>query len=136
MILDAFTYSIIAVVAVLAFVVIRLARSAQNNESENQIMICINCSDNGRATGNGVTLLDVTNVNEFHKGESSDAKNVALEDLPLLAQQYSNKDEPVVIYCGAYYRTIIAEKILRAMGFTDITNINSANKNRYCHQFY
>ena len=35
MILDAFTYSIIAVVAVLAFVVIRLARSAQNNESEN-----------------------------------------------------------------------------------------------------
>lgn len=35
MILDAFTYSIIAVVAILSFVVIRLARSEENNESDN-----------------------------------------------------------------------------------------------------
>jgi hypothetical protein len=36
MILDMFTYSIIAVVAILSFVVIRLARSsAENNESDN-----------------------------------------------------------------------------------------------------
>jgi rhodanese-related sulfurtransferase len=96
-------------------------------------MICINCNDKSRASGNSVTVLDLKNVNEFHKGRSPDAKNVPLEDLPILAQQYSDKDEPVVIYCGAYSRTIIAEKILRAMGFTDITNINSANQNRYCH---
>lgn len=96
-------------------------------------MICINCNNQRRAPGSDVTVLDARNVNEFNKGGLSDVKNVALADLPLLTQQYLKKDEPVVIFCGAYSRTIIAEKILRAMGFTDITNINSTNRNRYCH---
>lgn len=81
----------------------------------------------------GATLLDVRTADEFNSGALPDAKNIPLANLPLLAHDRLDKNKPVLIYCRAGGRAIIAEKILQALGFSDVTNIGSVRHYQNCH---
>ena len=93
----------------------------------------LNCKNIYRTLSSGEILLDVRNKAGFYTGSLANAKNVPLAELPLLAQQYYKKDDPVLIFCHSDNRAIIAEKILQAMGFTDITNMGSTYSYLHCH---
>ena len=110
----------------------------------------LSCDDVRRTLSTGGTLLDVRTTNEFNNGCLANAKNIPLAVLPLLAQQYFERDDPVLIYCHSGNRAImyrkygisqgardggaiIAEKILASLGFTDVTNIGGIHHYQHCH---
>ena len=96
-------------------------------------MSTLNCDGIRQTMLSGATLLDVRTADEFNSGALPDAKNIPLALLPLFAHDRLDKNKPVLIYCRAGGRAIIAEKILQALGFSDVTNIGSVRHYRHCH---
>lgn len=95
-------------------------------------MTQLNCDDIRRTLQSGATLLDVRNIDEFHRGALPNAKNIPLAILPLMAHEHLNKNDPVLIYCHAGGRAMMAEKILAGLGFTSITNIGGMHQYQHC----
>ena len=79
-----------------------------------------------------ISLLDVRNTAEFNRGALPDAKNIPLAILPILAHERMDKDNPVLVYCQAGGRAIMAEKILANLGFTNVTNIGGMHHYQHC----
>ncbi|MBE9559676.1 MAG: rhodanese-like domain-containing protein, partial [Proteobacteria bacterium] len=73
-------------------------------------MSALNCDRVRQTMLSGATLLDVRTADEFNSGALPDAKNIPLAILPLLAHEHLDKNKPVLIYCRAGGRAIIAEK--------------------------
>lgn len=96
-------------------------------------MSALNCDEIRQTMLSGATLLDVRTTDEFNSSALPEAKNIPLANLPLFAHEHLDKDEPVLIYCVSGGRAIIAEKILQALGFSDVTNISSVRHYRHCH---
>lgn len=96
-------------------------------------MTDLTCDDIRQTLAAGATLLDVRTTSEFNTGALPDAKNIPLHILPLLADEHMDKDETVFVYCRSGARSIMAEKILTAIGFSNVTDIGSIHKYQYCH---
>ena len=95
-------------------------------------MTNINCDDIRRTIKSGVTLLDVRNTAEFNSGALPNAKNIPLAILPVVAHEHMDRDNPVLVYCQAGGRSIMAEKILASLGFTNVTNIGGIHHYQHC----
>lgn len=95
-------------------------------------MANLNCEDIRRTLQSGATLLDVRNTAEFNRGALPNAKNIPLAILPILAHERMDKDHPVLVYCQAGGRAIMAEKILASLGFTNVTNIGGMHHYQHC----
>jgi phage shock protein E len=93
----------------------------------------LTCDDIRQTLEDGAVLLDVRNTDEFCSGALPDAKNMPLAILPQLADEHLDRDSPVLVYCGAGARAMMAEKILLGMGFSDVTNIGSSTHIRRYH---
>ena len=86
-------------------------------------MNSLNCDDIRLSTQPNTTLLDVRDADEFSRGALPDAQNIPLALLPLLAHERLDKHNPVLVYCHAGGRAVMAEKILTGLGFTNVTSI-------------
>lgn len=95
-------------------------------------MTNLNCDDIRQTLQSGATLLDVRNTDEFRRGALPNAKNIPLAILPVLAHEHLDKNDPVLIYCQAGGRAMMAEKILAGLGFTNITNIGGMHLYQHC----
>ena len=95
-------------------------------------MSALNCNGIRQAMLSGVALLNVRTADEFDSSALPDAKNIPLAILPPLAHERLDKNKPVLIHCSASGRAIIAEKILQALGFSDVTSIGSVRHYRQC----
>lgn len=93
----------------------------------------LTCDDIHQTLESGAVLLDVRNADEFRSGALPDAKNMPLAILPRLADEHLDKESPVLVYCGAGVRAMMAEKILLGLGFSDVTNIGSITHIRRYH---
>ncbi len=92
----------------------------------------VNCDDIRQTLTDGATLLDVRNTNEFNRGALPNAKNIPLAILPLLAHEQMDRDKPVLVYCQAGGRAMMAEKILASLGFSNVTNIGGIAHYQHC----
>lgn len=92
----------------------------------------LTCDDIRQTLKSGATLLDVRTTAEFNGGALPNAKNIPLSILPVLAHERLDKDEHVFIYCRAGGRAIMAEKILSALGFNQVTNIGGIHQYQHC----
>jgi rhodanese-related sulfurtransferase len=92
----------------------------------------VNFDDIRRTMESGATLLDVRNTAEFKSGALPNAKNIPLAILPVLAHEHMNRHDPVLVYCQAGGRAIMAEKILASLGFTDVTSIGGIHHFQHC----
>lgn len=90
----------------------------------------LNCDDIRQSMQPGATLLDVRNADEFSRGALPNAKNIPLALLPLLANERLDKHNPVLVYCHGGGRSLMAEKILTGLGFTNVTNIGGIQNYR------
>jgi len=70
----------------------------------------------------GATVIDVRTASEFSSGAYPGAKNVPLDKLAAKLKPLGDKDKPLVVYCASGSRSVPATKILKAAGFTDVTN--------------
>ncbi len=95
-------------------------------------MATLNCDDIRRTMQSGATLLDVRNIAEFNRGALPNAKNIPLAILPVVAHEHMHRDHPVLVYCQAGGRAIMAEKILASLGFTNVTNIGGMHHYQHC----
>jgi phage shock protein E len=70
----------------------------------------------------GATVIDVRTGGEFASGAYPRAKNIPLDSLQAKLGKLGEKDTPIVVYCASGSRSSRAARILRAAGFTDVTN--------------
>lgn len=95
-------------------------------------MTSLNCDDIRQTLQAGATLLDVRNAHEFNGGALPNAKNIPLASLPVLAHEHLDINDPVLVYCQAGSRAIMAEKILASLGFTNVMNIGGIHHYQHC----
>ena len=70
----------------------------------------------------GAAIIDVRSPDEFADGAYPKAKNIHVNSLPNRVSEVGPKDKPVVVYCASGGRSAVAAQILKANGFTDVTN--------------
>jgi len=70
----------------------------------------------------GAVILDVRSPDEFGDGFYPGAKNIPVNELPHRLADVGPRSKPVVVYCASGGRSAVAAQILKANGFTDVTN--------------
>lgn len=74
--------------------------------------------------GNGATLIDVREDNEWEAGHARGAihmgRGVIERDI---VHQIPNKDAELILYCGGGYRSALAADNLKKMGYTDVLSM-------------
>jgi rhodanese-related sulfurtransferase len=95
-------------------------------------MTSFNCDKIREILKAGAVLLDVRNTHEFDRGALPNAKNIPLAILPVVAHEHLDKNDPVLIYCHAGGRAMMAERILAGLGFTNVTNIGGIHQYQHC----
>lgn len=70
----------------------------------------------------GAAVIDVRSPDEFADGAYPGARNIPVNALPHRIADVGPKDKPVVVYCASGGRSAVAQQILKANGFTDVTN--------------
>ena len=69
------------------------------------------------------TLLDVRSADEFAAGHLRGALNVPVQELNQRLAELGAKERPVAIYCRSGRRSAVAAQLLRAAGFTSVTDL-------------
>lgn len=70
----------------------------------------------------GAAIVDVRSPDEFADGAYPGAKNIPVNTLMNRLSDVGPKDKPVVVYCASGGRSAVAQQILKANGFVDVTN--------------
>jgi phage shock protein E len=70
----------------------------------------------------GAAVIDVRSPDEFADGAYPGARNIPVSLLPNRLADVGPKDKPVVVYCASGGRSAVAQQILKAQGFADVTN--------------
>lgn len=70
----------------------------------------------------GATIVDVRSSGEFSSGSYPKARNIPLDVLGSKLDKLGAKDRSVIVYCASGSRSAQATRILKAAGFTDVTN--------------
>jgi len=74
----------------------------------------------------GALLVDVRTVAEYNAGHLTNAVNIPLDQVEKeLPRRVKDKSKVVLVHCRSGRRSGIAEKELRALGYTNVFNIGS-----------
>ena len=71
----------------------------------------------------GAQLVDVREPAEFKQGHIKGALNIPLSTIPSAEKKLPQKDEALYVYCLSGGRSGRACSQLKAMGYTNVTNI-------------
>src|SRR5690606_18173890 len=69
-----------------------------------------------------IEVIDVRKPDEFEKGHIEGAKNLPLDYINDLMEDFP-KNETLYIHCAGGHRSMIASSILKSRGFDDVVNI-------------
>ena len=78
----------------------------------------------------GAVLLDVRNADEYKSGHIPGAINVPVDSIESISKKVKKKDTPIYSYCLSGARSGRAVSALKAMGYTNATNIGGINRYR------
>ena len=70
----------------------------------------------------GAAIIDVRSPDEFADGAYQGAKNIPVNSLLARLTEVGPKDKPIVVYCASGGRSSVAQAMLQANGFADVTN--------------
>ncbi len=70
----------------------------------------------------GARIVDVRSPEEFADEAYPGAVNIPLYTIEARLGEIGAKDAPVVLYCASGARSAMAARILKANGFSDVTN--------------
>ena len=74
----------------------------------------------------GALLVDVRTVEEFNAGHLTNAVNIPLDQIKeALPRRVPDKSQVLLLHCRSGRRSGIAEKELRALGYTNAFNLGS-----------
>ena len=70
-----------------------------------------------------LVILDVRRYNEFKTGNIPNSINIPVEELEWEIEQLEDyKDKPILVYCRAGHRSVVACNILNDAGFEKLYN--------------
>ena len=75
-----------------------------------------------RASDIPIQIVDVRNQGEFALGHLPEATHIPVAQLRKRASEL-RKEMPTVVYCAGGYRSSIGASVLRAQGFTDVSDV-------------
>ena len=67
-------------------------------------------------------IIDVREPDEFARGSYPGAVNIPLDRLKSELAEYDSKSRPVIVYCSSGSRSRRAHRILKSIGFSDVTD--------------
>ena len=70
----------------------------------------------------GAKVIDVRTKQEFAGGHFQGAVNIPVDTLASKLKSLGEKEAPLVVYCASGGRSSQAASILKAAGYTDVTN--------------
>lgn len=70
----------------------------------------------------GALVVDVRTEDEFMDEAFPGAINIPVGALQTRMKELEPKDRPIVLYCASGARSALAARILKAAGWTDVTN--------------
>jgi phage shock protein E len=70
----------------------------------------------------GAAVIDVRNPDEYGDEHFEGARNIPVGLLASRLAEVGPKDKPVVLYCASGARSAMAAQMLKASGWTDVTN--------------
>ena len=72
-----------------------------------------------------LVILDVRRYNEFKMGKIPNSINIPVEELEWEIDQIEeHKDKPILVYCKAGHRSVIACHMLKDAGFKNLYNLS------------
>ncbi|MDB2092066.1 MULTISPECIES: rhodanese-like domain-containing protein [Clostridium] len=72
-----------------------------------------------------LVILDVRRYNEFKAGNIPNSINIPVEELEWEIEQLEDyKDKPILVYCRAGHRSVVACNILNDAGFEKLYNLS------------
>ena len=75
----------------------------------------------------GALLLDVRTPEEFREGHIPGSRNLPLQDLEEAPAVIESEAVPVFLYCRSGNRSATAARILRSMGYRNVTDLGGIN---------
>lgn len=70
----------------------------------------------------GARIVDVRTWDEFEDEHFPGAVCVPVDEIMAKAEELGPKNTPIVLYCASGARSAYAARILKSMGFADVTN--------------
>jgi len=77
---------------------------------------------------NHAVLIDVRDADEFRRGHIPGAINIPADSIDSIGRKVKDKDAPIYSYCLSGARSGRAAAALKAMGYTNVTNIGGINR--------
>lgn len=70
----------------------------------------------------GAAVVDVRSTDEYADEHFPKALNIPVNELSARAAEIGPKDKPVVLYCASGARSAMGARILKSLGYADVTN--------------
>ena len=70
----------------------------------------------------GARVVDVRTTEEFEEEHYPNALNIPVDQLQRRLAEFGDRKSPVVLYCATGSRSAFAAMLLRAAGYSDVTN--------------
>ncbi len=70
----------------------------------------------------GAVIVDVRTPDEYEDGHYPNAVNIPVGELLKRAAEIGPKDKAVLLYCESGSRSAMGARLLKTMGFSDVTN--------------
>ena len=75
---------------------------------------------------NGALVIDVRSPGEFNSGHLTNAINVPLDEITTaVPQRWPDKSQVLLLHCASGMRSGLAQKKLKALGYTNTFNLGS-----------
>jgi phage shock protein E len=70
----------------------------------------------------GAVVVDVRTEDEYMDEHFPKALNIPVGELGARASEIGPKDKAIILYCASGARSALGARILKSLGFTDVTN--------------
>jgi phage shock protein E len=75
----------------------------------------------------GAVVVDVRTVDEYEDEHFPKALNIPVNELQARVSEIGAVDKPVVLYCASGARSAMGSRILKSLGYKDVTNAGGLN---------
>lgn len=98
------------------------------NDAKSRILECDVDEARARITS-GAVLIDVREDNEFAAGHAEGAKHMGRGIIERdIVNEFPDKDQVMVLYCGGGYRSALAADMLLKMGYVNVWSMDGGWK--------
>jgi phage shock protein E len=75
----------------------------------------------------GALVVDVRTEEEYEEEHYPDAMNIPVDQVQQRLTEFGDKNKSVIVYCASGARSAFAAKLLRNVGYIDVTNAGGLN---------